>query len=379
VVQALWVASPVDGCIALPGRRAHRPLLPDRRLEALPISPPDPAAQVDTAAAKGGRLRRWLGVALALAILAGLALVLDLGRVARLLGRLHARDLAAVLLLKTGDRLLMAWKWWLLLRALGLLAPFAAVLRIYYQGTIVALALPVGVGGDVLRGYWVAQITGRPLAVYASVVMEKLIGLLASASWAILGAAVFTWLALPPLRPLALVLGAASLLALNFGFFLSVRPAVHRRLQGLLAGGGAGEGLLLRPRRLLERAYAAYAAFGERRKALAWNLLLSLAEQGLQMAILLLIARSLGIATATVPLLALMGLHTFVYRIPIASGGWGTNELSAIAIYALAGIDAETAFTLGLVGNVTSLLAALPGLPLLLLDRRRPAPAAPGR
>lgn len=320
---------------------------------------------------KAGRgLRRWLTWFLALALLAALAWVLDPADIAATLARISGAELALVLALKTLDRLSMAWKWWLLLCALRLQAPLASVVRIYYQGTLIGLSLPVGLGSDVLRGYWVAEITGRPLSVYASVVMEKVLGLVASLSWSILGAAILVHVFRPDLALFAIGAGSAAFVALHLGFFACLHPrleaVVVRRL-----GDRSGAGLLGKARGILRRFYEAWADFGGRRGAIACNLVLSLAEQGLQIAIVIVIAHALDIRVALPALLAIVALHGLVYRVPVASGGWGIGELSAVGLYALVDVDPALAFALAFTMNLTSLMSALPGLPFLLLGQGR--------
>jgi hypothetical protein len=68
------------------------------------------------AASRDGRRPNRLGWILAGLILLGCVLFVDLDDVARTLGRLTPVELALLLLVSTADRLLMGYKWALLLR-----------------------------------------------------------------------------------------------------------------------------------------------------------------------------------------------------------------------------------------------------------------------
>src|SRR5688572_30195442 len=124
--------------------------------------------------------RGWLRWGVALAILAWCALFLDLRQIARILGGVSAHSLLLILGLWTADRVVMAWKWLLLLRGLQVQIPFSTVIRLYYQGTFAGTFLPSSLGGDMLRAYWVSRSTGATHEVYASLVMEKLVGFMSA-------------------------------------------------------------------------------------------------------------------------------------------------------------------------------------------------------
>jgi uncharacterized protein (TIRG00374 family) len=120
--------------------------------------------------------RNWLGWGLALLVIAGCFLFLDLDMVLATVRKMRAYEIALVLALLTCDRVLMALKWRLLLGIGGAHLPALSVIRIYYQGWLVGSVLPSHLGGDILRAHLVAHRTGVIHPVFASVVMEKVIG-----------------------------------------------------------------------------------------------------------------------------------------------------------------------------------------------------------
>ncbi len=151
-------------------------------------------------------------------------------------------------------------------------------------------------------------------------------------------------------------------------FVLSLHPAVHAFVLSIL-----GRFPNARLIRLLHRLYEAYTHFSRARWPLALNVLLTLAEHGLQMVIFLLLARSLGVEADPVLLFAITGVLFLVFRIPISPDGWGISELSAIGLYGLIGIGPEAAFTMMLSSHVLVIIACLPGLWFLLLGKPEPS------
>jgi uncharacterized protein (TIRG00374 family) len=191
--------------------------------------------------------------------------------------------------------------------------------------------------------------------------MEKGIGLLSSANWAVLGGTILLGVKAPARLETWVGVALAALLALNFGFWALMRPRVHSRILLLLAS--------LQERRLVDvihRFYEALAQYGRENRALMLNGFLTTIEHGLQMVIYLLLALSLGIESSPLLFLSVTAIHLLVYRLPISPDGWGVGELAAIGLYGLIGISAEDAFSLAFLGHVSHLIVALPGFWFLL-------------
>jgi uncharacterized membrane protein YbhN (UPF0104 family) len=338
---------------------------------AIPLSP---GVAAEHAGSPPGRpARRLLGWALAVAILAGCLLLIDPGEIAAALRHLSLAELAVLLLLATLDRLLMGLRWGVLLRLAGVRLPLLRAVRLFYQASAVGTLLPTHLGGDLLRGWWAVRggAAGHPVA--ASLVMERLLGLVSAANWAVLGAVLLAVRHAPGRAWAWAGLGLLAALAGNGLFALSLSRRSHglvRRGLGRLGGSG--------PARLARRFHAAYAVYGRDRRGLLAAAGLAVAEHGVQMLLVLAIARSLDVAAGPVVLLAAAALFLLVLRLPLAPDGWGVGELSAVGLLGLAGVGAATAFSVSLVNHAVLMLALAPGLLLLLAGRwRLPGPLGP--
>lgn len=300
---------------------------------------------------------RWLRWGLAVLMLTLCVWFLDLGSLLDVLRRVSGRWILLLFVLWTVDRLLMAWKWSVLLRALRVEIPLALLVRFYYQGTFVGTFLPSGLGGDFLRAHWVSRSTGATPQVYAALLMEKMIGFLCAINWALIGTAVLLVIHAPqkPLRWTSVVV--ASTVMANGLFLISLQPTVHACILRCCSRIPQS-----RPVWFFQRLYEAYCHYSSQRGALAWNGMLTVAEQALQVLLILAMARSLGIAADTWPFLAVTTIHLLVYRLPIAPDGWGVNEATAIGLYGLIGMAPESAFALAFFAHVIQLVVVLPGL-----------------
>jgi len=323
---------------------------------------------MDRGAEAGPRSRRnWLGWGLALFILVGCAIFLDLGEVIAIVAGVHPAALVGILALMTVDRVLMAWKWTLLLRVVGVNLPLSTIVRYYYQGTLSGTFMPSMLGGDLLRAHWVAQASGVTHPVFAALLMERMIGFLSAINWGILGAVIFACIVYEQRLWTWVALGGAGSLLLILTFFLSLHATVHGTVLAGLRFFGQSRVL-----GLLHRLYEAYSRFGSAQLVVAQNIALTIGEQLLQMTIFLLVARSLEIDVGVALFLALAAIHILINRIPISPDGWGVMELTAIGLFGLIGIGPEAAFSLTFLSHVLNTVVVLPGFWFLLQRRRHP-------
>jgi glycosyltransferase 2 family protein len=315
------------------------------------------------------RERNWVGWGLALFILGACVWFLDMHQVWSIISRVHPAAVVGLLILITFDRLLMAWKWTILLRVIGVRLSLGLITRFYYQGSLTGIFLPSSIGGDLLRATWVAQASGVKHGVFASLLMEKMVGLLSAVIWAIIGAVILLCVYYGEMAWIWLLLGAASLTAVVLLFLGSLHASVHEFVLSGLGRFGTSRAV-----GLLHRLYHAYTHFARAKNALAANIGLTLTEHALQMVAFVLVARNLGVEVDAILLLAMTGLQFLVFRIPISPDGWGIGELSAIGLYSLIGVGAEAAFSIMLFNRILTTGACLPGLWFLLRGERSPAP-----
>jgi uncharacterized protein (TIRG00374 family) len=289
------------------------------------------------------------------------------------LRRLSPGGMAVVLLAAIADRILIGVKWALLLDIVQVRLPTCRAIRHYYESSFVGTFMPTQLGGDVLRVHLAVRDVGAVHPVVASLVMERLMGLLSALNWAILGGGVLMSVVRPEHRAAWLVGSAALVLSVSGLFVLAMMPSVHA--------------FVLRPFRRLRKGwiaatfhsfYDAFAEFSARPGRLIFNGALTFAEQGLQMLVLYLIAHDLGLKVAPIPLFAAIAVYLLVVKVPIAPDGWGLAELTAIGILGLVGIGSSDAFTISLLAHATGVLALSPGLLFLLTAVPPPIEVASG-
>ena len=252
----------------------------------------------------------------------------------------------ALLALATFDRVLMAVKWRHIAAGAGFRAPMGTFLSAYYGASFLSYVLPTTIGGDVYRGMRGAR--EAPLSrVLASMVMERWVGVLASLvvagaglAWLLAGTSGSAVVRLP--GGLSVWLGA-GLVALFAGLWASFRPGPQAWLVRLADRVG-----LAGPIGAWLDAHGSYAS---RPGVLVVNGLMALLENGVQVAILFIAAREIGVENTTIELLSVISLARFVRRLSMLLDGWGFSEALHILLFGWIGIDGGTALAISLVAT----------------------------
>lgn len=307
-----------------------------------------------------GRMALGLGLLLAL-----LFFLVDADAAWRHLSNADPLPLLWLVLLLSVDRALMSFKWTLLLACRGVALGQGPALRAYYLGSFAGAFLPTTLGSDALR---VAAVSGagRPSElVAASVVMERALGLLASALAALLALMLLAELAVSAPRErmawtMGLTLGLAGLILAGLLWSLSRQGGrLAQRLEDRLSRRGKVAGWL-------GKLLGAYHQYRQHPGVLGAFLLLSLIEQAVPVLANWLAARALGIELSLLAAAAATPVAIALARLPIWFSAFGVVEGLFVFFLGLVGVGATQAFLLGLATNVFSLLTALPGLAFYL-------------
>jgi glycosyltransferase 2 family protein len=319
------------------------------------LGPPPPGQE-------GRRKVPWWRILLGLCLLLVLVFFLvDLETAWRHLRQADPLFLLCLLILLSADRLLMSWKWTLLLSCRGVALSQATALKAYYLGTFAGSFLPTTLGSDALR---VASVSGpgRPSEVVAaSVIMERALGMAASALAALLAVILLAEIAIeaPPGHlawTAGLTLGLAALIVLGLLWSLSLGGGkLALRLQERLLKGG-------RVARWLGRLTEAYLEYRQHPLRLGLFLLLSFVEQMVPVLANWLSAKAFGIDFSLLAATAATPVAMSLARLPVWFSGFGVVEGLFVFFFSLVGLGTTQAFLLGLSINVFSLLTALPGL-----------------
>lgn len=244
-----------------------------------------------------------------------------------------------------------ALRWEALLRLAAVPLARREVFRIYAVTSFANAFLPTSVGGDIARPLMVGRGGSRLVRAATTVLIERLIALVALVLVAWIG------IALVPgsvAGGAVAALGAVTAGMVGAALILGRRPAWLRRpLAALLPARLTG---------LAREAATVAGALRNDRRVLALVLLQSVAFQCLLTMQLVFLARMIHVELPFGLAAVALALVTLAMLIPVTIGGFGVREGSYALILAGGGIGHTDAVTISLLSVVALSIATSPGL-----------------
>lgn len=302
----------------------------------------------------------WIRLALTVAILAWMATGIDMGEAARALASVQPASLVLVALLVALDRVVMIWRWLLLLRSTGSPIDGWTAARIFLVSSFVGGFLPAGVGGDAARAWQLSQHTSRRSEAVASVAIDRVLGVVALAMLGAVGA--FLWSARvdPALQSWVFLAGGLSLAG---GVAILWSDVAARSLLPAWM-------LDTYPGRAIRRLADAMGAYRQTPGIVLGVLGLSLLVQLLRVAQAYGLAVGLGIDVPFAYYLVFMPIGLLMLLLPISVSGFGVPQGVIVWLLRPVGVGAAQAFALSTLIVLSGIAGNLPGAWLYL--RRRP-------
>lgn len=255
-------------------------------------------------------------------------------------------------------------KWRLLLPAQALLR----LVRLNVAAQFYSLVFPGQVAAEAVKAYQLGRGRADAQTIATSVLFDKVTSLIALLLFGLAGA-LTTGLAVgAALKSVLLALflaGVASLLALRFEPLESAAIAI-------IGNAGRRFGKAERISREIVLAIRAWADYSSRPLPLWGSLFAGLVQQALHIAIVVVLARELGLGIRVLEWCWIFTLVSIASFLPISLAGAGVREGTFVGLLALFGVAAERALALSLTLFALQLLLGLIGaaIELTRLARR---------
>lgn len=323
---------------------------------------------------RGARVKRarfpWVSIALWLALPLALTLALKgvrLADVGRTLGRLGPGPIAVLAVVNLGVVAAFAGRWWVLLATNGYRLPYGALTLYRLAAFSISYFTPgTQFGGEPLQVHLLERRDGVPLATAtASVVLDRVLELLANFAFLALGTTVVLGLGVYPRgAAIPLVLAAVSLLALPLLYIVAARSG-RRPGTWILAHAPS----ILAGRRWMEqlRGFVSTAEDEVRRLTLdrPLGIIAGLAASGVSWAALLaewwLATAYLGFPLDVARLVAVVTATRLAFLVPVP-GALGALEASLLLSLTALGYQPQQAISLALFIRVRDVAFGAAGL-----------------
>jgi uncharacterized protein (TIRG00374 family) len=320
----------------------------------------DPAEE---AAAEGGagrasRRTTLLKLAVTLVLYALVFVKIDrddgIGAVWERLRTAHLLPVVLGVVVYASGQWLSAFKWYLMLRPVGLAVSYLKMVAFYFTGMFFNIFLPTIVGGDAVKAILLSRETGSPARATMSVFMERNTGLLALLSIA----TVASWYA-PPVPVFGLSMFALTLI-LFAGFIMANLILADARAYRLVDRLVAMTPLA----RMRSRASSLYAAVVPYRRALpvvTAGVLLSLVFQVVVIFVVFLNARAIDQPVPLAALAVFVPLISLAGMVPLSVNGGGIREALYVLLFGQIGVSSGAAFSMAVLYFGVTVIASLPG------------------
>lgn len=291
-----------------------------------------------------------------LALLAFALSRVNLAGLAGALGGLGFATVSALVLLTFAQVALSALRWHRVLAFLGERVPARALFLDSLVGTTYNMLLPTTVGGDVVRALRCRRRTSAPEAAWASVVYERMMGLVCLALVplaALLAGAVRA-------RPIYLIVAAASSAVFVAGLAFAHAPL---RWVGQIASGRAPR-IAGFSHKLAEAFAGPLAGPRPRLETFAWSLAYQL------VALFMLVVAGQNFENAALYRAAYVGapLVLIVSMLPVTVAGLGLRESLFVTALPEFGVGRDQAGLFAFVWLASNLACALAGALVLMTD-----------
>jgi uncharacterized protein (TIRG00374 family) len=280
------------------------------------------------------------------------------------LARADIAWLGLVVILSNADRVLMAYKWNLLLLAKRIELPLVSIVRTYYKAVFLGL-VGVSVAPDVYRVAVLSRQTKRFDDVMSSVVVERLLGLISLGVVAVISATLFAmWLDQDRWSMAMQVIAVVVLLSTLF--LLSLSSPLARFTERLLHSGSKTLGKL-------GRMVQSYYEYARHRRTLLTFFGWSTLEQFSPIITTFLTAKALHLDVPVLSFVIFVPLVVAIVRLPlpIAFDGIGLREGLLVYLFSLVGVPRAEAFLLGFLHHIVGWLALTPALFYILASDGR--------
>jgi glycosyltransferase 2 family protein len=293
------------------------------------------------------------------------------GAVLDVLVRADLRWIGLAVALVVVDRTLMAYRWIVLLCPIdrSTRPPLSDVIRIFFVSSFAGTFLPASIGGDVVRAFGLSQLRVAPGQAVASVLMDRLLGVVSILIMGIIG------LMLAQTQDLASIRSIEVPLLVTAVVSAGAAAVVFNESAASLAESIALRLPIAIVRRLATDLTRATRAYGRHHTELANVLLGSLGVQVLRIVQAYCLGRALGINLSVLAYFAFVPLILLVMLLPVSINGIGPSQVAFVWFFGRAGVPDAQSFALSVLFVALGIVGNLPGGLIYAFGSRAKIPA----
>lgn len=315
--------------------------------------------------------------AVTLVLLSYLAFKINWGQLGSDLSHSHIQLWIAAILVYLLSQVASSLRWRWLAQPLGFHQPIRTFFSFYFIGMVFNMLLPTGVGGDVVRAFYLDGRSGRRLAAFLTVLADRGSGLLVMLAIACFGVALYPF---PLDRRITLIVSGIGLVALlGLGFVAAIafwKPKSVRSWDDKYVPDLSRTGMAARWRHWRMRLRAlvlslahAFTLYLKRPGLLLGTTALSALVQAANVLLVWLIGQALEVNAPAAYYWILVPLVSLAVLVPIDISGAAIRPYVTAALLTPLGVSTEKSAALAFLWLGAMLVASLTGLPFYVFGR----------
>lgn len=258
------------------------------------------------------------------------------------------------------DRILMAFKWRLLVQAMGISVPFFECVRVYLVGNFAGQFFPTSVGGDVIRMFLLDVDRSHREEIAASIVVERVVALIGLVLMILVASLVLMGHSFAQFKTY-FFLAVVLLLLTTSAFIVSLYWLPTKWMDR------SSKTIILK----LKKMTYSYQMFRNRKKVLLIFLLISFFEHLFPVLGNYLTARTLNIQVNPWAFFVVVPIILLFVRLPISLDGLGVQEHLYRLLFPYAGYTPVDATAISLMLRLLTVIGSLPGAVLFVFSKKR--------
>lgn len=254
-------------------------------------------------------------------------------------------------------------RWQILLNQLKINQKFKLLANFYFIGYFFNNFLPTSIGGDISRAYNVAKVSGQKANSIGSIILERMMGLLATLTLASIS---MFWVIKYFHTPRIIYLTVALLIFIVFVLVNLLIPSTFRFTSTILE-----KIKILNIGERLNGVLKSVHSYRENKKIILFAFLISVASQFIFILMNYTLAQALHLEKITIGFLFIVIPITFILGLFPSVNGLGIRDSGYVFLLTRVGLSPAEALSLSVLNTLVPLLASLYGGLLLFFYRQK--------
>lgn len=304
-----------------------------------------------------------LRIIISLGLLVYLIQLADINNIYNALKLVDLRYFGLGILLFLVCVLLLTVRWQVLLNQLKIHSKFKLLANFYFIGYFFNNFLPTTIGGDVSRAYNVARVSGQKADSIGSILLERMMGLLATLTFASVS---MFWVIQYFHTPRIIFLTIALLLGIFFVLVNLLIPSTFNFTSNILK-----KIKILSVGDKIQRVLSSIHSYRENKKIILFAFLISIVSQFTLIVMNYILAIALNLEKVTLGFLFIVVPITFILGLVPSVNGLGVRDSGYVFLLTRIGLSPAEALSLSVLNTLVPVLVSLYGGVLLIFYRHK--------